>query len=181
MNIHCEPALLQRSFCFTQSVIHAARRGNLPTLTALWRCRVNIHEKEDDALHWAAHEGHLSVVKFLLEKGASIHSQDGQAICWAAFNGHVDTVRLLLDHGADIHTNEDDALCWAAFEGFFDVVELLVERGANVTAQGCFPIKAALDRGHARIWYYLKERLPADKRSFSQNAISWPYVRAAGS
>jgi hypothetical protein len=75
--------------------------------------------------------GDFSALKILESGGIDIHQKDEEALRFAARGGQTEMVGYLFDNGADIHAVGDSALRLAAKRGYFEIVDFLTARGAN--------------------------------------------------
>ncbi|KAL3521281.1 hypothetical protein ACH5RR_019430 [Cinchona calisaya] len=101
---------------------------------------VRILEQGESVLH-AARRGELKLLESLLDKGASMNFCDQHgltAIHMAAIKGHKDAVMTLVEFGADLECQDAEGhtpLHLAVEGGCFETVEVLINRGANVNAK----------------------------------------------
>jgi uncharacterized protein len=90
------------------SLIWAAKRGDLVGLETAIRSAANLNAKDSQgwtALFHAAHNGSTKALQLLIDAGADVNRgrETGFTALFAAVGaGHVDAVRLLLDAGAEI-------------------------------------------------------------------------------
>lgn len=138
----------------SQSLWHAARRGDLTALTSLLDKSVDIDAKNATgitALMMATANGHAEVVSALLAKGANINARDDDgrtALLLAAFYNHNDILQTLLAVNPDWTNQNKVSLDWtnqnkdgmtplmvAAFRANLTAVNALIAKGANPQAR----------------------------------------------
>jgi ankyrin repeat protein len=92
----------------TDSLIWAAKRGDLVALETALRSGANVNGEDSQgwtALFHAAHHGNTKALQLLIDAGAEVNHRKETgftALFSAVGGGHVDAVRLLLDAGAEI-------------------------------------------------------------------------------
>lgn len=123
------------------ALLHAARRGDVATMTALIERGVPVNAVvpgDGSPLIGAALGGHVDAVRLLLDHAADptmAVAGDGNPLIAASAHGHVEAAALLLDRGARVDDEvpqDDTPLIHAAAGGHLSVVQLLVSRGADV-------------------------------------------------
>jgi ankyrin repeat protein len=126
---------------FTEPLLWAAIRGNLPAVRALLKSGVDVDTDLFEGftpLHCAARQGHTPVVKALIEAGADVEMRDVNGITslhWAASEGHASVITELIKAGADVNGTDDHGLVplhYAVHFGDEDYVALLLAHGADV-------------------------------------------------
>ncbi|MDR2493970.1 MAG: ankyrin repeat domain-containing protein [Spirochaetaceae bacterium] len=118
----------------------------------------------------------LDVARFLLEQGADpnasallLGERESYHPILALFagEGELESVRFLVENGADIEISDNrkrTALWLAADRNRFEVARFLVENGADVRtrdSENKTPADAAREKGHTRVYDYLKAQPPA--------------------
>jgi ankyrin repeat protein len=92
----------------TQSLIWAAKRGDLVALRKAIRSGANLNDVDSSGwtpLFHAAHQGTTEALKELIQAGADVnHGKETgfTALFSAVLSGHVEVVRMLLNAGAEI-------------------------------------------------------------------------------
>jgi ankyrin repeat protein len=129
-----------------QSVVQAARQGDIPALQRLLAAHgpeaVRAEEDPDEltALHWAAAAGHLEVVKYLLSAEVKADPKAARKnnftpLHSAAMMGHAAVCQVLLEAGTPVNTQTSPqgyaALHSAAFGGHLDAIRVLLAHGAS--------------------------------------------------
>ena len=111
------------------SLVRAAESGHLAVVEALLDAGAGMR---NFAFAWAAAGNHTAVVALLLDRGVDVHDRDDMALHNAAFNGHLETTKLLLDRGADLNSMRDHrtVLRTARYRGHYELAALLLARGA---------------------------------------------------
>jgi hypothetical protein len=158
------PALLFSSPAHSDSVIAAARRGDLFAVEHYLRKSTDSIGARDafhyTPLHWAAVRAHWDVVVRLVERGADANAvgwDGGTPLHLAAHHDRPDMIRLLLDAGADLTIQNQwgrTPLHVAARRNCDLVAALLLSRGADpnaATKEGWTPLHVAQMAGHPRV------------------------------
>lgn len=92
----------------TDSLIRAAKRGDLVALQEAIRSNANLNVTDSGGwtpLFHAAHQGCIEALKLLIQAGADVNhgKKTGfTALFSAVMGGHVEAVRILLNAGAEI-------------------------------------------------------------------------------
>ena len=140
-----------------QSIVSAAREGNLVTLETLLPSNATPDPNQmASGLYFAAQRGHESVVAFLIDRGADPNAgpNKGSPLQIAARGDHAGIVQYLLDHGADPNLTAGEyrqcPLHQAAERGALDAARLLIDAGADVNCRdrlGLPPLHFAVLKG----------------------------------
>ena len=122
-------------------LMHAAAKGDLPTVQQLINQGENITTKDNNgrnALLYAIINDHLTVVQYLLQNGADANSTDklgNTALIIAVTVGDAEIIKLLHAHGADINQANQQGItpliAAAAADTNQTVPLLLLSYGAN--------------------------------------------------
>ncbi|KAL3837771.1 hypothetical protein ACJIZ3_022362 [Penstemon smallii] len=120
-----------------ESVLHAARRGELDILESLLEKGATSNFSDQyglTPLHVAAIKGNKDVVMMLVEFGANIDSQDTEGhtpLHLAVEGGSIETVEILINRGANINAkNKKGAtpLCISKLMEYEDITQLLLDK-----------------------------------------------------
>ena len=146
------------------SLVDAARKGDVATVRALIAKSANVNEPARDgstALLWAAYHSDLAMTQALIAAGAAVNTPNKYGVTpllQAGRTGTVPVVRALLRAGADAalaHPSGETPLMAAAHAGSLESVRLLLEAGANVNAADTYQKETALmwaaAEGHAEV------------------------------
>ncbi len=145
-----------------QSLVDAARAGDMSTVAALVKRGADVNERWGDgttALHWAAYFGDLDLVNALLRAGADANAADdlGVTPLWTASStGHAAVVERLLLAGAKPNpaiVSGETPLMEASQVGSAAAVRALLKHGADVNARES-------GRGQTALMWAAAERHP---------------------
>jgi len=102
-----------------------------------------------DSLIWAAKRGDLVALETAIRSGANVNSKDSQgwtALFHAAHHGNTKALQLLIDAGADVNRGRESgftALFSAVGGGHLEAVRLLLDAGAEIA-----PVQGVELRGY---------------------------------
>ncbi|KAK6135782.1 hypothetical protein DH2020_030477 [Rehmannia glutinosa] len=123
-----------------ESVLHAARRGELDVLESLLEkgAAMNFCDQYGlTALHVAAIKGNKDVVMMLVEFGAVVECRDSEGhtpLHLAVEGGSVETVEVLINRGANMNAKTKKGatpLYIAKLMEYEDITQLLLDKGAE--------------------------------------------------
>nr|CDS20415.1 ankyrin :unc [Echinococcus granulosus] len=147
----------------SQSILRAARAGNLPKLIdaiAIHGVDINTCNASGlNALHLASKEGHVEIVRELLRRHIDVNQpthKGNTALHIASLAGQFEVAKVLIENGALVNAQSQNGftpLYMAAQENHLEVVTLLLANGANpsiTTVDGFTPLAVALQQGHDR-------------------------------
>ncbi|VDK35559.1 unnamed protein product [Taenia asiatica] len=147
----------------SQSILRAARAGNLPKLIdaiAIHGIDINTCNASGlNALHLASKEGHVEIVRELLRRHIDVNQpthKGNTALHIASLAGQFEVAKVLIENGALVNAQSQNGftpLYMAAQENHLEVVTLLLANGANpsiTTVDGFTPLAVALQQGHER-------------------------------
>eukprot|EP00438_Fugacium_kawagutii_P009633 Skav214982 [mRNA] locus=scaffold508:200599:201368:- [translate_table: standard] len=137
-------------------------------LTAAPPVKIQLDERGQTPLHYAANYGHLPLVKLLLEahSDANVTSNTrATPLLAASQQGHLDVVRFLIGAGADVNrattTTGASPLFFASKNAHPEVVRCLIGADADVnqatTETGSSPLRIASKNGHLEVVRLLTE------------------------
>lgn len=170
------------------SLIEAAKVGEVQTVRALVKQRVDLNATEADgstALHWAVHRDYVEIADALIRAGANVKAANRYGVTplsLACTNGNAEIVARLLKAGADANTTlpgGETALMTAAAAGNAAVVRLLLVNGANPNAteetRGQTPLMLAAAENNAAVVRALVEGgAHVDARSHGPETLTTP-------
>jgi ankyrin repeat protein len=135
------------------TVVDAAKRGDVATVRALIAKRVNVNEPARDgstALLWAAYNSDLAMARALIAAGATVDAPNKYGVTpllQASRTGDTPVMQALLRAGADpklSHPEGETPMMAASHAGKVDAVRLLLEAGADVNAADAYQQETAL-------------------------------------
>lgn len=129
---------------------------------------IQLNDKKEPTIVYAAMYGDEEILKILIEKGANINLEDknrGSALMSALIWENFETANQLIECGIDLRKIGGECLRYAAWKGYINIVEKLVNKGVNINFNApdmifpnkTTPLNAAVREGHGELVKYLLE------------------------